>query len=143
MGEPDSQRRGRTLLNAIIGGETEEIQKALEEYFIRNCSYLDLTEEQDYHNFILGLLAAMSDGYSVTSNRESGKGRYDLIMRPHRNRRYLPGIIFEFKHCKPSKSKNPNIKRQQARLEREAQKALEQIETQKYIEEMRSEGLLF
>ena len=141
MGEPDSQRRGRTLLNAIIGGETEEIQKALEEYFIRNCSYLDLTEEQDYHNFILGLLAAMSDGYSVTSNRESGKGRYDLIMRPHRNRRYLPGIIFEFKHCKPSKSKNPNIKRQQARLEREAQKALEQIETQKYIEEMRSEGI--
>ena len=141
MGEPDSQRRGRTLLNAIIGGETEEIQKALEEYFIRNCSYLDLTEEQDYHNFILGLLAAMSDGYSVTSNRESGKGRYDLVMRPHRNRRYLPGIIFEFKHCKPSKSRNPNIKRQQARLEREARKALEQIDTQKYIEEMRSEGI--
>ena len=57
------------------------------------------------------------------------------------NRLYLPGIIFEIKHCKPSRSSNPNMRRQQARLEREALKALEQIDEKQYAAEMTAEGV--
>ena len=136
-----SMDKGRSLLEAVIGGDVETITEMLEGYFINCCSSLDLTQEKDYHVFILGLLAAMTDSYTVKSNRESGKGRYDIIMKPKMNRLYLPGIIFEIKHCKPSKSSNPNIKRQQARLEREALKALEQIEEKQYAAEMTAEGV--
>ncbi|MBO4555820.1 MAG: PD-(D/E)XK nuclease domain-containing protein, partial [Elusimicrobiales bacterium] len=110
-------------------------------YFLNCCSSLDLTEEPGYHTFMLGLLAAATDSYIVKSNRESGKGRYDIEMKPKTNRRYLPGIIIEIKHCKPSKSKNPNPKRQAARLEREALKAIEQIEEKNYAAEMNAEGI--
>ena len=136
-----SMDKGISLLKAILRGDVETITEMLEGYFINCCSSLDLTQEKDYHVFILGLLAAMTDSYTVKSNRESGKGRYDIIMKPKMNRLYLPGIIFEIKHCKPSKSSNPNIKRQQARLEREALKALEQIEEKQYAAEMISDGV--
>ena len=136
-----SMDKGISLLKAILRGDVETITEMLEGYFINCCSSLDLTQEKDYHVFILGLLAAMTDSYTVKSNRESGKGRYDIIMKPKMNRLYLPGIIFEIKHCKPSKSSNPNMKRQQARLEREASKALEQIEEKQYAAAMISEGV--
>ena len=136
-----SMDKGRSLLEAVIGGDVETITEMLEGYFINCCSSLDLTQEKDYHVFILGLLAAMTDSYTVKSNRESGKDRYDIIMKPKMNRLYLPGIIFEIKHCKPSRSSNPNIKRQQARLEREALKALDQIEETQYAAEMISDGV--
>ena len=136
-----SMDKGRSLLEAVISGDVETITEMLEGYFIKCCSYMDLTQEKDYQNFMLGLLAAVADSYTIKSNRESGKGRYDIIMKPKINRLYLPGIIFEIKHCKPSRSKNPNMKRQQARLEREAMKALEQIEEKQYATEMISEGV--
>ena len=141
MPDISARQRGKALLGAIIRGDVRNIQTMMEEYFIKCCSFMDLTEERDYHNFILGLLAAVADGYEVKSNRESGKGRYDIVLKPHGNRRYLPGIIMEIKYCKPSKSKNPNPKRQQARLEREANKALEQIEEKQYAAEMNAEGI--
>ena len=141
ISEGHAMRKGTELLNAITGGDAERIQSLLEEYFIKCCSFMDLTKEQDYHNFILGLIAALAGGYEVLSNREAGKGRYDIVMKPRKNKFCLPGIIFEFKHCKPSKSKNPDIRRQEARLEREAAKALEQIDNQQYITEMQNDGI--
>ena len=136
-----SMHKGISLLKAVISGDTERMTEMLEGYFLNCCSSLDLTEEQGYHTFMLGLLAAATDSYIVKSNRESGKGRYDIEMKPKTNRRYLPGIIIEIKHCKPSKSKNPNPKRQAARLEREALKAIEQIEEKDYAAEMKAEGI--
>ncbi|MBO4555218.1 MAG: AAA family ATPase, partial [Elusimicrobiales bacterium] len=136
-----SMHKGISLLKAVISGDTERMTEMLEGYFLNCCSSIDLTEEQGYHTFMLGLLAAATDSYIVKSNRESGKGRYDIEMKPKTNRRYLPGIIIEIKHCKPSKSKNPNPKRQAARLEREALKAIEQIEEKNYAAEMNAEGI--
>lgn len=50
--------------------------------------------ERFYHGFVLGLLVELSDRYSVTSNRESGFGRYDVMLEPKRGD---DGIIIEFK----------------------------------------------
>ena len=51
--------------------------------------------ERFYHGFVLGLLVDLEDQYVITSNRESGFGRYDVIMEP--KRKEDDGIIMEFK----------------------------------------------
>jgi len=99
------------------------------EYFLQDrLSYHDLaidkshdserTRERIYHVFMLGLLSAYDDIRCVrpVSNRESGDGRYDiLVQRPDTN------FIFEFKS-----SENPD------KLEEQAKKALSQIEAKRY-----------
>ena len=51
--------------------------------------------ERFYHGFVLGLMAELSDRYVITSNRESGFGRYDVMMEPREEADVA--IIMEFK----------------------------------------------
>ena len=51
--------------------------------------------EKSYHLFVLGLLVMLSSQYEVRSNRESGLGRYDIMLISKKER--LPGIVIEFK----------------------------------------------
>ena len=50
--------------------------------------------ERFYHGFVLGLLVELSDRYTITSNRESGFGRYDVMLEPKQGD---DGILLEFK----------------------------------------------
>lgn len=50
--------------------------------------------ERFYHGFVLGLLVDLADRYTVTSNRESGFGRYDVMLEPKKDD---DGMILEFK----------------------------------------------
>lgn len=59
--------------------------------------------ERFYHGLVLGLMVDLSSQYSITSNRESGFGRYDVMMEPHRHSD--DGIIFEFKVFDPEDEK--------------------------------------
>ena len=61
-------------------------------------SYYDLSArepEKSYHMFTLGLLALLSSSYIIDSNRESGRGRYDIMLIPRD--KSLRGIVIEFK----------------------------------------------
>lgn len=61
-------------------------------------SYFDVGDnisENFYHAFMLGLLVSLKDTYYITSNRESGKGRYDILMKP--KDKSMPSFILEFK----------------------------------------------
>lgn len=51
--------------------------------------------ERFYHGFVLGLMAEQSESYEIRSNRESGFGRYDIMMIPKKNT--FPAIVIEFK----------------------------------------------
>ena len=51
--------------------------------------------ERFYHGFVLGLMVELADRYTITSNRESGFGRYDIMLEP-RNTEY-DAVILEFK----------------------------------------------
>ena len=51
--------------------------------------------ERFYHGFVLGLMVDLDDRYFVTSNRESGFGRYDVLLEPKREKD--PAFIMEFK----------------------------------------------
>ena len=76
--------------------------------------------ERFYHGFVLGLLVELSDRYTVTSNHESGFGRYDVMLEPKQED---DGIILEFKvqDAEDEKELSDTVKA-----------ALQQIEKKKY-----------
>ena len=87
--------------------------------------------ERFYHGFVLGLMVDFRKEYIVTSNRESGFGRYDVVMEP-KNPEKNPAIILEFKVF--------NTKRE-ASLEETAQAALAQIEEKQYDAALLAKGI--
>lgn len=86
--------------------------------------------ERFYHGFVLGLMVELEDKYRITSNRESGFGRYDVMLEPMNQDN--PAIIIEFKVRDSKKEKS---------LEDTAKRALEQIEEKKYDEELFARGI--
>ena len=136
--DDDTLTRMRQLNVAIIRGRANDIQKAMQAFLMQTCSSFDLTEEKDYHNFFVGLLAASVSGYEVKSNRESGEGRYDIMLFPKKPN--LPGIIFELKHCKATKAMQKNKDKMQAVLKAAAIEALKQIDSKNYAADLESKG---
>lgn len=110
--------------------DQEKLQDALTEYLDRTISYYDAGSESFFHGLTAGMLALMDDQYKVTSNRESGDGRYDICLYPRT--RQLPGILIEVK-CDKSISEE--------HLERRAKEALEQINKKHYDTEMKKDGI--
>lgn len=84
--------------------------------------------EKSYHLFVLGLLVVLSNSYAIRSNRESGYGRYDILMIPHNHSQ--PGLIIEFKKKEIHET-----------MEESASRALEQIMHKKYCTELESIGI--
>ena len=127
--------KARHFMNYVILGDTEKMQSLMQEYMLRSCSYLDFTAEKDYQNFMLGIFAFASAGYTVKSNREAGLGRHDIVLYP--KKKSLPGIIFELKHFKGKVSETDKPSKLIGSLKRSAKAALRQIDRMKYSEEMR------
>ena len=85
--------------------------------------------ERFYHGFVLGLLVELSGRYAVTSNRESGFGRYDVILEPKQGD---DGIILEFKVQDPEDEKE---------LSDTVEAALKQIEKKNYEAVLMQKGV--
>lgn len=86
-----------------------------------NHSSRQAEPERFYHGFVLGLIADAKLEYTITSNRESGLGRYDVIMEPNDQNR--DAYVFEFKVKDPSS---------EASLEETVENALAQIAEKEY-----------
>ncbi len=87
--------------------------------------------ERFYHGFVLGLIVDLAGRYVLTSNRESGFGRYDVMLEPlYPNRD--DGIILEFKVFQPKKEKD---------LEDTVKVALKQIDEKKYEASLIAKGI--
>lgn len=120
-----------SLLHALTTGDSETFAYLLQEFVESSMSMFDFTardHESSYHLFILGILVYLSDRYEVKSNRESGYGRYDIMVIPRTPDRL--GIIIEFKKALGKES-----------LEGAAQRAIEQIQQKNYVCEMRERGI--
>ena len=86
--------------------------------------------ERFYHGFVLGLLVEVRDLYEVRSNRESGYGRYDVILIPRNLDR--DAMILEFKVCDIDT---------EGTLEDTAEAALQQIKERQYDAELIARGI--
>lgn len=119
-----------SIQEAIYQNNAEKLKALLEKLLRESVSSFDTSQEIFYHGLVLGLCAMFSDSYYVTSNRESGEGRYDIQLMPRKNNR--PGFIFELKAekgCSPDK------------LREIAQGAVQQISDRKYETEMKTHGI--
>ena len=119
-----------SIQEALYTGDVADLQSRLQTLLLQSASFHDTVGELFYHGLMLGLTAVMDDRYFVTSNREAGEGRYDLQMEPRDDR--LPGILIELKAAKGAT---------QEELKALAQKALQQIEDQKYDTVMHTRGV--
>ena len=121
------------MLSTLISGDIENFGYIFEEFVINNISYFDLSgkePERVYHAFVLGMLISLSKTYEVKSNKESGYGRYDVMIIPKDISKL--GIIIEFK-------KINNLSKES--IEEGTLKALKQIEEKRYAQELINKGV--
>ena len=87
--------------------------------------------ERFYHGFVLGLMVGLRDRFEITSNRESGFGRYDVVLKPYDKEKDYAYII-EFKVFRAAKEKT---------LEETVANALSQIEEKQYEAALAANGI--
>ena len=142
--KPKGRTPAKNISRMIANGDAKGLQKYLSSFLLETCSSFDLTEEKDYQNLIIGLLATMRRGYSITGNREAGHGRADIIIKPrldNEDGKNLPGIIIELKHYSAAESEKDNQEKIKSVLEKEAEEALKQIEQKSYISALQADGV--
>ena len=123
----------QSLLNSLISGEIKIFAVLFKDYVMASLSYFDTggqEPEQFYHAFVLGLLVGLRPEYEVKSNRESGYGRYDVMVIPRDLNQ--TGIIIEFKKVDADEGED---------LEKAAARALQQIEAKEYQQELLDRGI--
>ncbi|MFS8068406.1 MAG: AAA family ATPase, partial [Byssovorax sp.] len=118
------------LKRALLTGDAEALEEELGAFTQNVLSYHDTARrpEQVYHAFVIGLLATLEPEYEVRSNRESGKGRPDVIIRPKQAGR--PGAVLELKVAKPGKKT----------LDQALAEGVAQIQERDYASELRAAG---
>ena len=123
------------FVKALMRNDVEEMNAYMERVVKYSFSYFDTSAGQDeperfYHGFVLGLIAELTGEFVITSNRESGFGRYDVMLEPRADR---DAYILEFKVYNPKKEKS---------LEETVEVALKQIEDRAYEDVLIAKGIV-
>ena len=122
------------FLKVLLENDLYLMNKIMNKIIIRTFSYFDtknttrdgINEAKNfYHCFVLGLLVNLKDRYSITSNHESGYGRYDICLYPKNSGDH--GIVIEFKAINTDNEKN---------LKKTCDNALKQIKDKGYITDL-------
>ena len=121
-----------TILKDLVTLKLDDFEEKFEKLVIEMFSFMDVgenTAENFYHAFVLGMLVGLKDSYYVNSNRESGLGRYDIMLEPKDKNQN--SFIMEFKVHKPEKESS---------IEETIANAKRQIEERKYEQSLRERG---
>lgn len=125
------------FIKALLLDDVDAMNEYMNRVAFESFSYFDTgknagrTEpEKFYHGFVLGLMVDLADRYLLRSNRESGFGRYDVILEPKRDGD--DAVILEFKVFQPKKEKD---------LQETVASALAQIEEKGYAAELTGRGI--
>ena len=129
------------FIKALMNGDVESMNEYMNDVALQTFSSFDSGKKESakkapenfYHGFVLGLMVDQTENYLIISNRESGYGRYDIMLEPiDKSNEKLPGIVIEFKVINPKK---------ETTLEDTVEAALEQIEEKKYDAELIKRGV--
>jgi hypothetical protein len=155
---PTKTAQLETLLNHLTHGDIEVFKKEFADFCLTSFSYHDVgghEPEKFYHAFVLGMLVCLRDRYHIRSNRESGDGRYDVMLVPRLEAESLRlgtpsspfsqpqapslkpepsfrGIIFEFKTVDTT---------QRETFESAMEYAKTQLIEKKYDQELKAQGV--
>ncbi|MDE6606283.1 MAG: ATP-binding protein [Lachnospiraceae bacterium] len=126
------------FIRALLENDVKAMNIYMNKIALATFSYFDTGKEPSkseperfYHGFVLGLIVELRDKYVIKSNRESGFGRYDVILEPRKWNAY-DVIIMEFKVQDTEEEKE---------LSDTVEEALRQIERQNYAETFIEKGI--
>jgi len=128
------------FIKALLLDDKKAMNHYMNEIALTIFSYFDtgkrpskrVEPERFYHGFVLGLMVDLADRYLITSNRESGFGRYDVMLKPKPDNKKDPAIIIEFKVFDDEEEETLNDT---------VQMALQQIERMNYAKGLLEEGI--
>ena len=122
----------QSILKDLVTLNLKEYEKKFEKLVVEMFSYMDVgenTAENFYHAFVLGMLVGLKDTYYVNSNRESGMGRYDIMLEP--KDKNGNSFIMEFKVLEDKEEKT---------IEETIENAKKQIEEKQYEQNLQERG---
>ena len=130
--------RYNDFIKALLSDDVDYMNQYMNQVAMQTFSLFDTGKkmadqeepERFYHGFVLGLMVELADQYRITSNRESGLGRYDIILEPLRKGKMA--YVIEFKVHKAKREKD---------LSETADNALRQIVEKNYDAELLSRGI--
>ena len=121
-----------SIMKDLVTLNLTEFRKKFQILAMEMFSYMDVgekTAENFYHAFVLGMLVSLKDSYYVNSNRESGLGRYDIMLEP--KDKTGNSFIMEFKLLEDMEEKT---------IEQTLENAKKQIEEKKYEQNLKERG---
>jgi hypothetical protein len=121
----------RAFLENLTTGQLDKFLKKLKQFLKESSSFFDVKgqhPEKFYHGFVLGLIVSLADTHTVQSNKESGDGRYDVMLIPKDTTQL--GLILEFKVAEEGDA-----------LDETAEQALRQIGECGYETELRQKNI--
>lgn len=130
------------MSNTLREGNISEFEKHLKEVLLENVGIFDVSgiyREQFYHGLMLGIILTLKNEYEITSNNFSGKGRYDLLLKPKNLEKRKEGIILELKVV--NAMENLSEDKIFEKLENECDIALQQIEDKEYDSVLKNAGV--
>ena len=121
--------------NYLINNQLSDFEKGFKQIIGDTFSYYDTAKNNEYiyQSYILGLLAIIGDDYIIKSNKESGDGRYDIMLIPHDKSKN--GVVIEIKQIEKQQEKENNedfIRR----INEQIKLAKNQIDRNKYYKEL-------